>query len=197
MGKRVQEFFVKISFGWWGYRMDRTYNIMRIATTASPVSGADVRQRMSHLRHLTKVDYLIDVIYVAYRHYKERKEGKRIKELEHQAWRSRYSLPSWNSQNRQAANLTRVLTNTIPHASNASLLGRIASCSKHWEHVCWNILAWKMHNTQILDLFMVPSEQVWKVVRSRSKSKHFKVKTSVTRVDYWRRICRLGKIGTK
>jgi hypothetical protein len=85
MGKRVQEFFVKISFGWWGYRMDRTHSIMRIATTASPVSGSDVRQRMRHLRLLTKVNHSIHVISVAFQHYKERKEGKRVKELEHQA----------------------------------------------------------------------------------------------------------------
>lgn len=43
LGKRVQDFFPKISFGLLGYRMDRTHSIMRIATTASPVSGADVR----------------------------------------------------------------------------------------------------------------------------------------------------------
>ena len=29
--------------------MDRTHSIMRIATTASPVSGADVRERMEEL----------------------------------------------------------------------------------------------------------------------------------------------------
>jgi hypothetical protein len=81
MGKRVQEFFANISFGWWGYRMDRTHSIMRIATTASPVSGADVRQRMRHLRLLTKVNHSIHVISVAWKRYKERNDGKRIKEL--------------------------------------------------------------------------------------------------------------------
>jgi hypothetical protein len=99
MGKRVQEFFVKISFGWWGYRMDRTHSIMRIATTASPVSGADVRQRMRHLRLLTKVNNSIHIISVAYQHYKERKEVKRIKELEHQA--------SSMAESRHAAKLKR------------------------------------------------------------------------------------------
>jgi hypothetical protein len=81
MGKRVQEFFAKVSFGWWGYRMDRTHSIMRIATTASPVSGADVRQRMRHLRLLTKVNHSIHVISVAWQRYKERKDGKRMKQL--------------------------------------------------------------------------------------------------------------------
>jgi hypothetical protein len=42
MGKCVQEFFPKIPFGLWGYRMDCTHSIMRIATTASSISGADV-----------------------------------------------------------------------------------------------------------------------------------------------------------
>jgi len=50
LGKRVQDFFPKMSFGLLGYRMDRTHSIMRIATTASPVSGADVRERMEVLR---------------------------------------------------------------------------------------------------------------------------------------------------
>lgn len=50
LGKRVQDFFPKMSFGLLGYRMDRTHSIMRIATTASPISGADVRERMEVLR---------------------------------------------------------------------------------------------------------------------------------------------------
>ena len=49
MGKRVADFWPAVSFGLLGYRMDRTHSIMRIATTASPVSGADVRERMHHL----------------------------------------------------------------------------------------------------------------------------------------------------
>ena len=85
MGKRVQEFFVKISFGILGYRMDRTHSIMRIATTASPVSGADVRQQMRHLRLLKKVHHSIHVISNAYKKYKIKKEAKRVKELERQA----------------------------------------------------------------------------------------------------------------
>jgi hypothetical protein len=47
----------------WGCRMDRTHSIMRIATTASPISGADVRQRVRHLRLFKKVNNLIHVIF--------------------------------------------------------------------------------------------------------------------------------------
>jgi hypothetical protein len=52
MGKQVQDFFPRISFGYLGYQMDRTHSILRIATTASPVSGDAVRERMEtlHLR---------------------------------------------------------------------------------------------------------------------------------------------------
>jgi hypothetical protein len=70
MGKRVENFFENISFGLLGYRMDRTHSIMRIATTASPVSGADVRQRMLQLQLLKKVQHSIHVISTAYLHYK-------------------------------------------------------------------------------------------------------------------------------
>ena len=57
--------------------MDRTHSIMRIATTASPISGADVRQRMEHLRLLKKVEHSVDVISTNYLAYKERKEKKK------------------------------------------------------------------------------------------------------------------------
>lgn len=56
IGMRVQSFFPKISFGLLGYRMDRTHSIMRIATTASPVSGADVREKMEELRLVLKIE---------------------------------------------------------------------------------------------------------------------------------------------
>lgn len=73
MGKHVRNFFTKISFGLLGYRIDRTHSIMRIATTASPVSGADVRYRMRQLQLLKKVQHSVDVISLAYLRYKARK----------------------------------------------------------------------------------------------------------------------------
>lgn len=77
MGKRVERFFARISFGILAYRMDRTHSIMRIATTASPVSGADVKQQMRHLQLLKKVQHSVHVISVAYRRYRaKRDEGK-------------------------------------------------------------------------------------------------------------------------
>jgi hypothetical protein len=76
MGRRVENFFSNISFGLWGYRMDRTHSIMRIATTASPVSGADVRQQMEYLRLGKKVKRSLDVIASAYLRYRKRKYEK-------------------------------------------------------------------------------------------------------------------------
>lgn len=70
MGDRVQSFFRSISLGFWGYRMDRTHSIMRIATTASPVSGADVKTKMEHLQRVRKVRKAIDTISTAYLRYK-------------------------------------------------------------------------------------------------------------------------------
>ena len=43
MAKSVQDFWPRVSFGYLGYDMSRSQSIMRIATTASPVSGSDVR----------------------------------------------------------------------------------------------------------------------------------------------------------
>ena len=82
MGKRVENFFARISLGFWSYRMDRTHSIMRIATTASPISGADVRNRIEHLRLLKKVQRSVDVISTAYLAYKER-QMKRQRRQKH------------------------------------------------------------------------------------------------------------------
>jgi hypothetical protein len=73
MGFRVERFFARLSFSLLRYRMDRTHSIMRIATTASPVSGADVKQQMRHLQLLKKVQHSVHVISVAYRRYRLKK----------------------------------------------------------------------------------------------------------------------------
>lgn len=75
MGSRVQSFFPKISFGLLGYRMDRTHSIMRIATTASPVSGADVRERMEELRLMLKVERSVQLITRTWRKWKLENNG--------------------------------------------------------------------------------------------------------------------------
>lgn len=82
MGRRVEAFFRKMSFGLLGYRYDRTHSIMRIATTASPVSGADVRERMRVLQMLKKIHHSVHVISIAYIQYRENKEKRRLSELE-------------------------------------------------------------------------------------------------------------------
>jgi hypothetical protein len=82
MGDTVRRFFATISFGYWNYRMDRTHSIMRIATTASPVSGSDVRQQMRRLRMLKKVNHSINVISSAYLSYKQRKQSLAKEEKE-------------------------------------------------------------------------------------------------------------------
>ena len=87
MGRRVEAFFRKMSFGLLGYRYDRTHSIMRIATTASPVSGADVRERMRVLQMLKKIHPSVHVISIAYIQYRQNKEKRRLSELEQIALR--------------------------------------------------------------------------------------------------------------
>jgi hypothetical protein len=70
---RVQSFFSKISFGWWGYRIDRTHSIMRVATTASPASGAHVRKQMEVLGVLNRLNRAVHVISAAWFRYKQKK----------------------------------------------------------------------------------------------------------------------------
>lgn len=74
MGWRVEHFFRKFSFGLLGYRMDRTHSIMRIATTASPVSGADVRDRKRAIFYMRKIHHSVNVISSAWLSYKVRKD---------------------------------------------------------------------------------------------------------------------------
>lgn len=66
MGMRVQRFFPRLSFGYLGYNMDRTHSIMRIATTASPVSGSDVRERIENLRLMHVIQKAVNSISTAW-----------------------------------------------------------------------------------------------------------------------------------
>lgn len=77
MSKRVQDFWPAVSFGYLGYDMSRTHSIMRIATTASPVSGAEVRDRMVHM---AAVSELTRTIHRLKRAAKEFKIDKDIRE---------------------------------------------------------------------------------------------------------------------
>merc|ERR1739844_390668 len=92
MGSQVESFFRRISFGLLGYRYDRTHSIMRIATTASPISGADVRERMRYIRALKTIHHSVHIISVAYIRYKKEKERRRLIELEEFAKKSSGSI---------------------------------------------------------------------------------------------------------
>jgi len=77
IARRVERFFATISFGWWAYRLDRTHSIVRIATTASPISGSDVRNRIEKLRLWKKVLHSVHMIELAYLAYRKRKGATR------------------------------------------------------------------------------------------------------------------------
>lgn len=77
MGSRVSGFFSKISFGLLGYRMDRSHSIMRIATTASPISGAEIRERADALHYGRKVNDALDVIANAWLTYDAKKKKRK------------------------------------------------------------------------------------------------------------------------
>ena len=54
MGKRVADWWPRASFGLLQYDMSRSQSIMRVATTASPVSGMEVRERMMAIETETR-----------------------------------------------------------------------------------------------------------------------------------------------
>lgn len=78
MGHRVRSFWKRISFGLLGYRMDRTHSILRIATTASPVSGADVRERMEELRLMLQIEKSIELITRTWLRYKRERRRRHL-----------------------------------------------------------------------------------------------------------------------
>ena len=49
MGKTVQDFWPMVSCGLLGYDMSRSQSMLRVATTASPISGSEVRERILEL----------------------------------------------------------------------------------------------------------------------------------------------------
>lgn len=70
MGKCISDFWPSVSFGFLRYRMDRTHSIMRVATTASPVSGSDVREKMVVLqlkKHFARFEALVQPYVRAWR----------------------------------------------------------------------------------------------------------------------------------
>jgi len=66
MAKEVQDFWPTVSLGMLGYDMSRSQSIMRIATTASPISGSDVRIKMVELGHETTKLWVVNMIKAAW-----------------------------------------------------------------------------------------------------------------------------------
>lgn len=77
MGWRVERFFSKNSFGLLGYRIDRTHSIMRIATTASPVSGADIWNCAQTLFYRNKIFTSVELTARLIREYLLRKHDQK------------------------------------------------------------------------------------------------------------------------
>ncbi|KAK3270697.1 hypothetical protein CYMTET_20918 [Cymbomonas tetramitiformis] len=62
MGSQVQNFWPRVSLGFLGYNMARTQSCMRIATTSSPVTASDLRNRMLEIRESVAVARLKKVV---------------------------------------------------------------------------------------------------------------------------------------
>jgi len=71
-----------VPLGFLGYRMNRTHSIMSIATTASPVSGADARDRKQATFYTEKIHYLAQLIESAWLSYKARKAEEKKAEYD-------------------------------------------------------------------------------------------------------------------
>ncbi|KAL7566060.1 hypothetical protein ACA910_009847 [Epithemia clementina (nom. ined.)] len=129
MGHRVERFFEKISFGFLAYRMDRTHSIMRIATTASPVSGADIRHQMYQLRLMKRVKLSIRMISSAWLRYKEKKNVRelvrRLSSYGDMSSSGNFSLPGSVEEDKERNK--RVLERGTSSNSDATMGRRLSS----------------------------------------------------------------------
>jgi len=94
LGRRVQDFWPSVSCGLLGYDMSRSHSIMRIATTASPVSGSEVRFKMLELAEDTRTRWAVRTLQIFFRfmrHSKGLSELERIK-AENAAMREMQSM---------------------------------------------------------------------------------------------------------
>jgi len=80
LGTNVQKFFPAISLGYLGYSTDRTHSMMRIATTASPVSGADVRERIATMKATQVILQSVRTISNAWFNYRRREANRLLKQ---------------------------------------------------------------------------------------------------------------------
>jgi len=74
MGSKVEAWWPSASLGMLRYDMSRTQSIMRIATTASPVSGMEVRQKMMELAEETILNWAKLTMAKTMRWWKRRKD---------------------------------------------------------------------------------------------------------------------------
>jgi len=128
MGMRVQNFFPRISFGYLGYRMDRTHSIMRIATTASPVSGSDVRESIESLRLKHIIQKAVNTISSVYHDHLMRDINLLLRKRSSSAIKSARDSPAGASMKavktiRKAQSMPRVtLEQPMSRAQQASLI---------------------------------------------------------------------------
>ena len=81
MGKAVQDFWSMVSLGILGYDMSRTQSILRIASTASPVSGNDVRKKMLEIEVQTAKQFCATIIAMHWRKNRHRRWQKKQRML--------------------------------------------------------------------------------------------------------------------
>ena len=97
MGKTVMDFWPRVSFGWLRYSMDRTQSIVRIATTAAPITAMDVRALMLiHAKDKQRSHMLELIRRIARKWRKWTKEQmlRRIREAKYLAKRGHIRAPS-------------------------------------------------------------------------------------------------------
>ena len=81
LGKAVQDWWRAWSCGLLGYDMSRSHSIMRIATTASPVSGSEVRVKMLELAEETRRLWAVRVLQIWYRFLRSEKANWEVDKL--------------------------------------------------------------------------------------------------------------------
>jgi hypothetical protein len=84
LSSRVASFWPRWSCGMLGYDMSRTQSIMRIATTASPVGGSEVRHKMLELAEETRRKWAVRTLQLFFRFFKQNKSEAEVMKMKAQ-----------------------------------------------------------------------------------------------------------------
>ena len=136
MASRIRDFWAYASFGLLDYDMSKTHSIMRIATTASPVSGAEVRDRAKAIRLKRRIEWAENVLAKAAKRWLVRlrntqiEHGRKVMTKKSSMMKNAGSDSAWARGDRPAAFVAVMTAASVLHEFQPSSVMTAQSSSK-------------------------------------------------------------------